>query len=350
MPPEPGVVPGSRGFSLATFNLGNLFDYLDDPLTEDTVLTAAEYQRRLEKRALAIHDILAEPDILVVQEAENKSVLQALVNRPEIEADYGIVWEDSPDPRGLDITVLYRHDRAVVLGYQARQGCSGLVDGLGPDGNGDVENPANTITCDRDGDGNLDGSRLFSRPPLVVELRIAISSTGVASPVQTIDVTVVANHWKSRLEDTNEVQYTLPRRIQQAEFTAALVQELHMQNKTDVILMAGDLNDAPGSEPLSILKSSGVWDLTQQIERSSRYSLVFRGVSQLIDYLMEMPASGLAAVHAQVLHINADYPAALAGVDGIVYRSSDHDPLWVNIIPLHVRIHLPVIFCGEQTG
>ncbi|MGW8251108.1 MAG: hypothetical protein ACWGO1_10735, partial [Anaerolineales bacterium] len=90
LPIETGAPSDSLGFTLATFNLANLFDSVDDPLTDDTVLSAAEYQRRLEKRALAIHDILAEPDLLVLQEAENLAVLQALVNRPEIEVNYGI--------------------------------------------------------------------------------------------------------------------------------------------------------------------------------------------------------------------------------------------------------------------
>jgi predicted extracellular nuclease len=57
-------------FTLATFNLANLFDTHDDPDTEDTVFSAAEYQRRLKKRALAIHAQLGEPAILAVQEAE----------------------------------------------------------------------------------------------------------------------------------------------------------------------------------------------------------------------------------------------------------------------------------------
>jgi hypothetical protein len=62
---------------------------------------------------------------------------------------------------------LYNAERVRLLSYEVRQGCTALVDGLGPDGNLDVTNPQNTITCDADGDGVLDGNRLFSRPPLL---------------------------------------------------------------------------------------------------------------------------------------------------------------------------------------
>jgi hypothetical protein len=57
-------------FSIATFNLGNLYETYDDPLTDDDILSAAEYQRRLNKRALTIHEKLNEPKIITLQEAE----------------------------------------------------------------------------------------------------------------------------------------------------------------------------------------------------------------------------------------------------------------------------------------
>jgi predicted extracellular nuclease len=79
--PESQAAPA--GFSIATFNLADLFDTQDDPSKQDTVLSAAEYQRRLEKRALAIHETLGEPEILAVQEVENRAVLEALLARPD---------------------------------------------------------------------------------------------------------------------------------------------------------------------------------------------------------------------------------------------------------------------------
>ncbi len=348
LPQQVRVQPLGQGFTLATFNLANLFDSLDDLQTDDTVLTATEYQRRLEKRALTIHEMLAEPDILVVQEAENNSVLLALVNRPEIEEQYDIVWEDGPDPRGLDIALLYHHDRVELLGYQVMQGCTGLIDGLGPDGNGDVQDPANSLTCDLDGDDVLDGNHLFSRPPLVVKLRVVSGELQNIGALRTTDLTVIANHWKSKIQDSAEVQYTLPRRIKQAQFVAGLVQSEISRGDSDHIIVAGDLNDTPNSEPVSILKSTGLRDLTQDIEWSSRYSMIYQGVSQVLDYVLEMPTIQYGAAQVEILHINADFPVVFGAVDGIVFRSSDHDPVWGNMIQFSSYVFFPQILHEEQ--
>ena len=104
-------------FSIATVNLHNLFDTVNDPETEDSVLTASEYQRKLKKLALTIHDVLGEPWLIAVQEAENNAVLQALVNRPEIQANYAYVWANSADVRGIDVALLYQTEHVTVLSW-----------------------------------------------------------------------------------------------------------------------------------------------------------------------------------------------------------------------------------------
>ena len=53
-------------FTFASLNLDNLFDTVDDPNKEDPVLAPAEYQRKLDKLALTIHDGLGEPTCLLV--------------------------------------------------------------------------------------------------------------------------------------------------------------------------------------------------------------------------------------------------------------------------------------------
>lgn len=337
------------GFSVATFNLANLFDTFDDPETEDSVLSAAEYQRRLKKRALAIHNDLAEPAIIAVQEAENLSVLQALAARPEIEAEYGIVWVDGPDRRGIDVALFYRTDRIVIVDYQSRQGCTSLIDGLGPDGNRDMTNPQNSITCDTDGDGVLDGNRLFSRPPLVVHLRVCQDGcqTGTAANEGQMELRVIIGHLKSKIEDVNTIQYTAARRIEQAQFLARLIQEILSAVPADNLILLGDLNDYPDSVPLSILTSLGLRDLVQWVDKSERYTFIYRGVSQVLDYVLDNLSLSLVPVGVTPVHVNADYPAAFDGVAGTSYRSSDHDPLVVHFIWLDHFSYLPQVATGH---
>ncbi|MBU1660626.1 MAG: hypothetical protein KKD28_04050, partial [Chloroflexi bacterium] len=208
------------GFTFGTFNLNNLFDVVDDPDKDDSVLTSAEYQRKLDKLALTIRDGLGEPAFLAVQEAENEIVLNHLLARDEIEADYGVVWLDGPDTRSIDVALLYRPDQVTVLDFEQRQGCTTLVDGLGPDGDRNVQDPHNSVTCDTDSNGALDGNRLFSRPPLLVHLEAALSEG------ETLPLWVLVNHFKSKREDTSTQVYTLPRRLEQAQFVAALVDEI----------------------------------------------------------------------------------------------------------------------------
>jgi predicted extracellular nuclease len=331
--------------TMATFNLANMFDALDDPVTEDQVLTGAEFNRRLAKRALVIADILSEPDILAVQEVENSEVMQALIDRDEISASYTYVISDTPDLRGLDVALLARADRVVVLGYLQHQGCTQLVDGFGPDGNGDHNEPENTITCDSDGDGIEDGNRLFSRPPLVVHLQLSPHTSQAPNSVMGdwLDTFIIVNHWKSKIEDTYSVQYTLPRRIQQAQFVAGLVDELVNTYPQASVVVMGDLNDHSDSQPLTELVNAGLMDLSLQVEKPQRYSYNYQGISQVLDYALVRTAPSLYPLTIQYKPINSDYPEEFSGDSDSIHRSSDHDPMLVTFAYFRFFEYIPLI-------
>ncbi len=342
--PQAPSTPDIIEFRLTTFNLANLFDTIDDPQTEDTVLSAAEYQRRLQKRALTLHDALDEPEMIAVQEVENETVIKALVARPELLHEYGYVWDNGPDLRGLDVALLFRKDRLQILDHQVYQGCTDLVDGLGPDGNGDVKNPVNTLTCDRNGDGKNDGNRLFSRPPLVVRAWVCPADCQIDSaPGEGLEMRLVINHFKSKIEDSQSTEYTLPRRIEQAEFVANLVTQFRQESPSGNVVVAGDLNDFPDSQPLSILEQAGLRDANLGITYPERYTYIFQGISQVLDYALFDLALPLACIVAEPAHINADYPAAYAGVNETVFRSSDHDPVTFWLKELKDQSYLPVV-------
>jgi len=346
-------------FSIATLNLHNLFDTVDDPNTDDSVPTASEYQTKLKKLALTIHDGLGEPLLIAVQEAENNAVLQALVNRPEIQASYAFIWEDSPDTRGIDVALLYQSDRVSVLSYEYRQGCTTLVDGLGPDGNGDVQKPANALTCDTDGDGENDGNRLFSRPPLLARMQVCepiIQNLRNGVPVSerrslgcggaVRDLWIIAVHLKSKSEDTDTIQYTLPRRLAQAQFVAGLYTEVVGSDPGAEVIALGDFNDFPNSQPMATLTGAGLTNLMPNIPHASAYTYIFQGVSQILDHvlvspsLIDNPDEGL---FPSILHLNADYPVSWETDDSIPRRASDHEPVLVNVILLPYSVWLPVI-------
>ena len=336
--PQTPPLTRSNAFRLATFNLANLFDPEDDPNVNDPILSKPEYQRRLRKRALVLHEVLGDADLVALQEVENERVLRDLLAQPDLNPAYAFIWEDSPDLRGLDVALLYRSDRFRVTDVRQEQGCTDLVDGLGPDGNQNVRFPQNAATCDSDGDGNLDGNRLFLRPPLVVKLEFLAHPGGF----ERLPVIVIVNHWKSKVEDTPWVLYTLPRRIQEAEFTAALIDRLRLEFPQVPILLAGDFNDFPTSIPLQKLLATGMIDLTQTVAPEQRYSYIYRGISQNIDFLFLDSDKGLQFAQITPLHFNADYPYEWSSRADTPIRASDHD-LWLAELFFPSRVYLPLI-------
>jgi predicted extracellular nuclease len=314
--------------TVATFNVENLFDTVNEPGKDDPIPSASAYERQLDKLAEAIHDELREPTLLGVQEAENLTVLQDLAARPEIEAEYDAVLVDGPDARGIDVGLLYQTDRVTVLDYEQRQGCTTMVDGLGPDGNLDVYDPQNDVTCDSDGDGELDGNRLFSRPPLVVhlEMRMACQQQGCD---YAQELWVIVNHWKSKSQDTADVKYTLPRRIEQATFVAGLAEEILDTDPRADLIVLGDLNDFLDSDPLAVLTDAGLSDLLLEVPKPERYTYVYNGESEVLDHVLISQDLWREFVSVTPVHINADYPGTYSYVSDTARRSSDHDPAMV---------------------
>ena len=339
-----GVTP----FDVATFNLANLFDTVDDPLTEDDLPSGPAYQRHLHKLSWAIHESLGEPVLLAVQEAENVTVLQALVDQPEIHSIYDILLEDGPDKRGLDVALLYRRDRVQIVAHQVRQGCTQLVDGLGPDGNLDVENPQNEVTCDSDGNGTPDGNRLFSRPPLIVHVHVYLSGC-LSNPnserncAEPFDVWMVICHWKSKVQDSSTIEYTLPRRYEQAVFVGEMVDEILMGDPHANLIVLGDLNDYPDSTPLAVLNAYGLVDLSTLIPRAERYTYIYEGISQVMDSILWQPQIGFGPYSATILHFNADYPVDEMDNNESLLRNSDHDPVLVWFGGFGYQSYLPLI-------
>ena len=345
--PPPSGFSGQAIFRVATFNLANLFDTQDDPLTEDQVLSLTEYQRRLQKRAMVIGGELHNPALLALQEVENSSLLQDFLARPEIEVGYDFVTEPGPDVRGLDTALLYRPDLVNLLSAQSHQGCTNLVDGFEPDGNGDPVNPVNSLTCDRDGDGVLDGNRLFSRPPLVGHMlgRSEVQpGTITDTPASTsfFDFWVVVTHFKSKVGDSPIEAYTLPRRLEQAQFIAGIVLEIHTAHPLATVIVLGDFNDHPNSQPMGILASGGLVSAAEQIDHQYRYTYNYRGISQTLDGILYLPGIPLAPVQVSAVHINVDYPYSYSSVNGTSIRSSDHEPLLADFIQVTPITFLPL--------
>jgi predicted extracellular nuclease len=101
---------------IAFYNVENLFDTIDEPMTIDSEYmpnsklrwTKERYEAKLKNVAKVI-DSLGFPSILGMVEVENRRVLNDLTALPTIKAkNYGIAQFESPDERGIDCALLYK--------------------------------------------------------------------------------------------------------------------------------------------------------------------------------------------------------------------------------------------------
>jgi 5'-nucleotidase (lipoprotein e(P4) family) len=104
---------------IAFWNVENLFDLLDDPNVEgDEEFTPTgpkkwtedRYETKLNNLATVISQMNDQqgPDVLGLAEIENRSVLEALVEKLKpLGRDYQIVHHDSPSGRGIDCALIY---------------------------------------------------------------------------------------------------------------------------------------------------------------------------------------------------------------------------------------------------
>lgn len=112
------------------YNVENLFDTADDTTKNDEEFlpggsrrwTANRYHKKLNSiaRAVAVAGEWDPPALIGLCEVENIEVLRDLAYGTLLSAgNYGIVHRESPDPRGIDLALLYRRDHFTVVEAEA---------------------------------------------------------------------------------------------------------------------------------------------------------------------------------------------------------------------------------------
>ena len=122
-------VEAQTKYNIVFYNVENLFDSWDDPETSDEEFTPQNERNwtrdRFETKIKMIYKALITagngqfPDIIGLAEIENLWVLEQLISKtPLNKVPYGIIHKDSPDPRGIDVALLYRKDRIKPNDYE----------------------------------------------------------------------------------------------------------------------------------------------------------------------------------------------------------------------------------------
>jgi endonuclease/exonuclease/phosphatase family metal-dependent hydrolase len=207
--------------TIAFYNLENLFDTENDPVTFDDDRTPEGkdhwteemYVAKLKNMAKVIAEIGADitgttPAIIGLCETENRKVLEDLVNQePLVKKEYGIIQFDSPDRRGIDVALLYKKRLFTPTNYKAHE----------------------LIIYD-----NKDRSkRIFTRDQLVV-----------SGMLDGEKIHFIVNHWPSR---SGGEARSRRKRISAAKLNKHIMDSIFVNEPYAKIITMGDLNDDPTS-------------------------------------------------------------------------------------------------------
>lgn len=293
---------------IGSFNVENFFDTVDNPQTGDTIVPPEQYAVKLEKLSRAIREKLGSPDVLALQEVENQRVLDDLLALPEMKAlGYQSVVGALNDKRGICNALLYRSGMVEVT----------KVDNFNPEARLD-DNPA----------GQVDMSRLYARPPLVVDLRYRGAAQAVEG-VQNLDMTVIVNHFKSKLGGDKPE----PRRQLQGEALGGFVDARRAANPSRPVIVTGDLNALYEDGAYRKLASrpdgsKRLWDTPLSLKKSDRYTYIHKGNKNMLDHMLVTPDLQKAHVKTEIEHFNSYKGAGAKEGDAKVADGvSDHDTI-----------------------
>ena len=218
--------PGRRYsvYGVMFYNLENLFDTINNNGRQDYDFTpmgayqwnGTKYWQKEHNMAYAISQMEVKgspaegPVIIGVSEIENITVLQDLVKQPELkDRRYQIVHHDSPDPRGIDVALLYNPRFFKVL--------------------------------------NVTTQRINKYLPEEPDFRTRdqLCVTGMLAGEK---VTVMVNHWPSRRNGQEASSYL---REAAGRMARATIDSLLRDDPNQGIIFMGDLNDDPQDKSCS---------------------------------------------------------------------------------------------------
>lgn len=226
---------------VAFYNFENLFDTDNDPIKNDDEFTPGGsyhytediYKAKLHNLATVLQQLGTDvspdgPAILGTAEVENGKVLTDLINQPEIKTrNYKYVWYEGPDPRGIDVAMIYNPKYFRVLSSR----------------------PVHVSLAKT-------GGKELTRDILFV--------TGIFAG-DTMHILV--NHWPSRYGGERATE---GKRAIVAQMNKNISDSLLRHNPHSKILIMGDLNDDPVNK--SVSKVLGVTKEKSETTLTSLYN------------------------------------------------------------------------------
>jgi hypothetical protein len=231
-----GAQTKPKACAIAFYNVENLFDTVNDPEKDDDAFTSRGayhytsemYRQKLHNTAFVLKAMVEQtvsggPALLGLAEVESGKVLQDLISQPEIKGVYQYIWFDSPDPRGIDVALLYRPAVFKLISKKA-------------------------VLVSPDGEATRD---------ILYVIGLLDKDT----------VHVLVNHWPSRREGKDE---TASKRKQVAEQDKKLIEKIWKVNPHSHIIVMGDLNDNPSDA--SVVEVLGAKSSKEEAGKTSLYN------------------------------------------------------------------------------
>ncbi len=317
-------------YTIAFYNVENLFDTEDDPLTFDDdrtplgkdVWTLEKYQDKVKNISKVLSEIGLDntktaPAIIGLCEVENLQVLQDLVDHPSLSKfNYQIIHYDSPDSRGIDVALLYQSTLFTPEESQSRRL---LIY--------DIEDPS---------------KRVYTRDQLVVSGRL----NGEA-------INMIVNHWPSRSGGEAKSNY---KREKAAYLNKQIIDSLYLINPYAKIISMGDFNDDPINKSFKkVLKTSNdrqkikIQELFNPMESMAKQgigSLAYRDAWNLFDQILVSESllgsrDGLQFYKAGIFNMPylitqngqfKGYPFRSYDYSGYTGGYSDHFPVYIYLV------------------
>lgn len=257
---QPAKWKSSKYSTIVSYNVENLFDTIDSPHKDDKEFTpqgdkqwnSERYHSKIKNIAYVLSTINTHelPELIGLVEVENKSVINDLINDPQLKAGkYNYEITDGPDPRGINCALLYRTDAFHYLTHQ-----------------------------------HVKVTYPFAND---VETRGILYVKGL---VNKDTVHVFVNHWKSRLggqDDTEE------KRMQSAKILKNVVDSICHKNNNAAIVIMGDFNDEPGNKSIyeelgagKVSDKKALTNLMYEYYSAGKGTYYFRGDYNLLDNLI----------------------------------------------------------------
>jgi endonuclease/exonuclease/phosphatase family metal-dependent hydrolase len=251
--------PNKGLFTIAFYNLENLFDAQDHPEKLDTDFTPngilkwtpERLQSKLDKLGTTIAQIGLTtsdkpPVIIGVSEVENKTVLRDLLQVDALKKeDYAYLHYDSPDERGIDTALIYDQRYFKILDSE----------------------PIPLMVY------NLDGQQDMTRDILYVHGKL-----------NEEEVHIFVNHWPSRRDGGVKTEY---KRIKASETIIKFMTVLEEKYSHPNYIVMGDFNDGPKTPSIhKLIQEKKLFHPTEKLLTPLRGSANYNFNWMLFDQIM----------------------------------------------------------------